>query len=200
MSNAIAQSATKLAVSPNGEANYDFRESVTRAAFRSAKGITRERQMLNRQKLISAVCVDYRLHFSAIHGRADRLPTEIHTKICNEVDSFLTAQMNHVNTANIISHRRSFFFAEKDMQITERETLVGENQLDLQQQLTGIILFIGAAQKKLKDLEAKPTPNYDLEKEVKARIMKLEATKSFINSAISNANKQAIEDTKPSVA
>ena len=191
MSNAIAQSATILSVSTNGEKDFDIPASVRRQAERTAKGVTRERQMLNRNKLISSACADYRMHFPAIYGKTERLPSEIFTKIEEAVDSFIQTQLCRVNSTNVLNLRRSFFHNWKDKEITERVQLTGENKLSLKDQLFGTTVFLASAEKRLKELQAKPTPDYDREKAVKENIMKLELTRQFIKGEIEHQEKLA---------
>lgn len=191
MSNAISQSATELAVSTLGEDKFDIPASVRRQAERTAKGVTRERQMLNRNKLISASCADYRMHFPAIYGKTERLPSEVFTKIEEAVDSFIQAQLCRVNATNVLNLRRSFFHNWKDKEITERVQVIGENKLSLKDQLFGTTVFLAQAEKRLKELQAKPTPDYDREKSVKENIMKLELTRQFIKGEIEHQEKLA---------
>jgi len=191
MSQAIAQSATVLTVSGQSEENFDFNLSVTNAASRQAKGVTRERHMINRNKLVTAVCASYRAQFAAIYGKTDRLPSAIFEKIELAVDTFINATLKQVNSHNAISYRRAFYHAWKEMEITERVTCTGENKLTLQEQHLGVNLFIGQAERKLRDLEKKPTPDYEREKEVKAQIMKLQVTKQFIEGEIAHQSKLA---------
>jgi hypothetical protein len=193
MSNAIAQSATAIAVSPTGEASFDIAQSVKRCAERTAKGTTRERQFLQRNKLMSGACADYRSHFPAIYGKTERLPSEVFQRIETEVDKFITSQLNRVNTLNVIGLRRGFHHNQKEMEITERIINTGENKLTLKEQLLGATIFITSAEKRLKDLEAKPSPDYDREKEVKAQILRLTMTKDFIMGEIAHQEKAKTE-------
>jgi hypothetical protein len=180
MSNAIAQSTASQTVSGTGEDNFDFALHVRDAASRQAKGVTRERQMLNRQKLISAVCAIYRAKFAAIYGKTDRLPSEVFTKIDTAVDEHINKTLTAVNPANVITFRRAFFHNANDMMITERVQATGENQLTLKEQLCGVTIFIEQTEKRLKELEAKKTPDFDREKAVKAQLMRLNVTRDFI--------------------
>lgn len=193
MSNAISQSATQLAVSPAGESDFDISASVRRQAERTAKGTTRERQLLNRNKLVSASCADYRMHFPAIYGKTERLPSEIYSKIETAVDEFLAEQFKRVNATNALTLRRAFYHNSRQMEVTERIQLTGENKLTLKEQLFGVNLFIGSAEKRLADLEKKPTPDYDREKAVKQQIMQLSLTKQFILGEIQHQEKLAQE-------
>lgn len=194
MSNAIAQSATQLSVAPaGGEDQFDIAASVRRQADRTAKGVTRERQMLNYNKLISATAADYRSHFPSIYGKTERLPSEVFTRIEKAVTDFITSQLNRVNPANVIGLRRGFYHNSRDMEVTERVQSTGENKLTLKEQLLGIDLFIGQAEKRLKMLEAKPTPDYDREKAVKQQIMQYTLTKNFILGEIAHQEKLKTE-------
>lgn len=194
--NAIAPSTSLVSATSNGEENFDFSLSASNAASRQAKGTTRERHMLNRQKLISSVCADFRSHFAAIYGKTDRLPSEVFDKVERAVDELLAKLLGQVNATNAISFRRAFHHNGNQMKVTERVVTTGENEITLKEQLLGITLFIGAAEKRLKDLEAKKTPDYEREKEVKQQIMKLTVTKSFIEGELKHQEKLAAETPK----
>ena len=198
MSNALAQNATDLAVSGQSEENFDFTACANRNATRTAKGTTRERQFLQYNKLISACCADYRSHFPMIYDKNmnARLPSAIFEKIDKAVTDCIQTQLNRVNVTNAISLRRGFHHAEKAMEVTDRVTCVGENKLPLNEQLLGINIFITTANRRLDDLMKKPTPDYDAEKEMRARIMRLELTKQFILGEIEHQKKAS--ETAPS--
>lgn len=188
-SNVLAQSATQLTKSNASNPDWDdslFYKSAKAAAERQSKGVTRERNMLKRQQLVSMVCADYRSHFAAMFGRTDRLPSDVFTKVETAVDKVISERLAEVNSQNVITYRRAFHHNSKDMLITERISLVGENQLTLQEQHLGVVIFITQAEKRLTDLQAKKTPDYDREKEVKATLMKLNVTKAFIEREIEN--------------
>lgn len=189
MNTAIAQSATQLAVSANGETSFDFALAASKAAKRSSKGVTRERQMLDRNKLISSVCAEYRAAFVAIYGKSDRLPSDIFEKIKEHVDAYINKQLSTVHAGNVISHRRAFYHDHKNMAVTERVINTGENTLTLKEQLFGVNMFITQAEKRLQDLMAKKTPDYDREKATKEQILRLQCTKSFIEGEIAHQAK-----------
>ena len=186
MSNAIGQSATAIAITPCGEEDYDFVAAVARAMSRKVKdnGVTRERQMLVRQQLIDTVKSEFRQHFAGVYGKSENLPSAVYGKIVEAVDSKVQEQLNRVNVTNVVSLRRGFHWSEKTMSVTDRITVVGENILDLKEQHLGINCFISAAERRLKDLEAKKTPDLELEKQVKDRIRRLMVTRSFIEAEI----------------
>ena len=181
----LAQSATQLSIS-NAASDWnepEFYTSAKRNSERQAKGATRERNLLRRNGnggLISMVCADYRSHFAALYGKTDRLPSEVFEKIEKTVDKYIAEKLAEVNAGNVLTYRRAFHHNTRDMEVTERVNLVGENKLTLKEQHLGITIMLTAANKRLTDLQAKPTPDYDREKEVKAQIMRLELTRSFI--------------------
>lgn len=188
------QNATLNAPSNNvTETQYPFDERLKTIASRQAKGVTRERQALNRNKLVTACCADYRAHFAAIYGKTDRLPSAIYEQIETAVDTYIANQLAQVNKHNVIAYRRAFHHNFNGQEITERVVVTGENKLTLQEQHLGVTLFIGAAERKLKDLEAKKTPDYEREKQVKEQLIKLNVTKAFIEGEIAHQTKLANE-------
>lgn len=201
MSNVIAQSATQLSVSNHGKdwTEVEFQACVQRAAERTAKGTTRERLMLNRSKLIHSVCEDYRSHFPERFGKRDvngvilhplsRLPTDEFNKVEKAVDEYLNTQLHRINALNCISFRRAFHHNASQQSISERVVATGENILSLQEQKLGVTLFITTCERKLRDLQSKPTPDYDAEKECKQQLMRLNATKAFIEGEIEAQSK-----------
>ena len=193
MSNAIAPSATQLAVSNNGESNYDFALTVQKLAERNAKGLTRESHNINHNKLISAVCADYRNHFASLYGKTERLPSAIYDKIVQTVDEFIIKTLNSVNITNSVSVRRSFSHKANDFKFVERVTAIGENELSLKEQHFGCVLAMGQTEERLKKLYAKPTPNLDLEKSTKAQLMKLQLTLDFIKAEMKHQEELVIK-------
>ena len=193
MSHALAQTTNNLTVTPTGEENFDFFALAKRAMERAAgkSGVTRERQILKRQAVIDSMKADYRAHFAGIYGKDGKLPSAIYEKIVKVADEAIQKQIGRVNVANAISFRRGFHWAEKDMGFTERVTVTGENQISLEEQHLAATIFITQAEKRLKDLEAKKTPDYDAEKDCKARIMRLNVTKTFIEGEIKHQNELA---------
>ena len=194
MSNAIAQSATSLTVSTTGgEDNFPFAERIETLAQKQAKGMTREKVLINKQKLTSQVCADYRAHFANLYGKTERLPSEIFEKIEKAVDTFIERNLKLVNPFNAQSVRRAFAVKFNDLMIVERVTAIGENTLSLKEQKFGIEIALGQANKRLDDLQAKKTPDYDREKELRAQIMKLTLVKDFILGELKHQEKLAAE-------
>jgi len=195
MSNAIAQSTNAVAISPVGEDNYNFADAVNRAAQRKVgkSGITTERKMLKRNDLISACCADYRAHFASIYGKSDRLPSDIHGKMVEAVDSYLAVSLQAVNGLNVISQRRGFYHDHRNFQVTERVVNTGENSLGLSEQLFGINCILGEAERRLKAFLAEGTPDHDKQMQYQAAVMKATLTKQFITREIANQEKVKAE-------
>ena len=191
MSHAIAQTTNALTVSPVTEQDYPFEDRVLTLASRQSKGITRERINLNKQSLVDSLRNDYRCHYASIYGKGERIPSNIEDKLRETVGEFLKNQLARVNEHNVIGVRRAFHWKEKDSSVVDRITVTGENQLSLEEQRFGIITFIEAAQKRLKTLEDKKTPDYESEKELKNRIVRLNNTKLFIENEIQHQQEHA---------
>jgi len=189
-----SQSATLLAKSTVPKENWDFAGAVERTAKRKSAGATRERHMLNFQKLVSSVCAEYRMHHAGEYGRTERLPTEIHGKIQTLCQEYIQKQLAQVHVGNVLSVQRRFFHKWKDSEIVERVTATGENVIALKEQLLGVKIFIGQTEKRLKDCEAKPTPDYDREASIKESLAKLNRTKLYVESEIAHQEKLAIKE------
>lgn len=186
MSTTLAPTVSSVVIMPNGEDTWDFEASALRASSRQAKGLTRERVSLNRQKLIASCCAEYRAHFAAIYGKTERLPSVIFERIEKAVDDLIAKTLKAIHSGNSISLRRAFAHKANDMKFVERVTAVGENEITLQEQKCGCTFALEQAKKRLIDLERKPTPDYEREKQMKQSIMKLELTMSFIEGEIAH--------------
>jgi hypothetical protein len=183
-SQVLAPSATMLTVSNQTEENYPLSEVTQRIAKLKAKGATRENWSINKKKLVSAVCADYRNHFAMIYSKSDRLPTQIHDKIVEAVEKFIADTLKVVNVTNAISVRKAFAWNERDLEIYESVNIRGKNILSLKEQHLGVNILLTTANNRLKDLEKKPSPDYELEQSIKHRILKLEITKTSIETDI----------------
>jgi hypothetical protein len=184
-----AQTASQLTVSNQPEENWDFDASANRAAERKAKGLTRERFELKRQVLIASCCADYRTHYAAIYGKSERLPSAVFENIESAVDALIARKLSVVHVGNAISVRRTFAHKPNDMKFVLRSTVVGEDDISLEEQHLACNIAITQAEKRLTDLHAKKTPDYDREKEVKAQIMRLTVTRTFIEGEIAHQAK-----------
>jgi len=191
-STVLAQSGTQLTPSgpTGGEQAFDFRGAVIKIAAAKAKGATIARYNLNKNKLVSGVCAEYKAMFASVYSRESRLPGEIMDRITSECDKFIGEQLNAITAENSTGLRRAFAHKERDMSVVERVTSTGENTLDLKRQHFGINLLIGQAEERLKNLQkfnsspGRNNPNFDLEKDLQMKLVKLGATKAFIEASM----------------
>lgn len=188
MGNAIAQSATQLAVSPTVEENFDFRASAKRAATKNHKGMTRERMLLNRGKLVSTVRNEFLAHYTSythknVPGKVT-LPDDIYSRIENAVDAFLNETMGRITVESITSFRRAFKLKVDDMDAVEETTIKGETIISLKEKHLAYTLAIGEAEKRLRKLAEKKTPDYDAETKLNNRVQALQNAQAWIQSEI----------------
>ena len=195
MSNATAQSATNLAPSAQGEDNFDFKSSVERASSRQAKGMTRSRNEVNRNKLLNAVRADYRSQFPAIYSKTDRIPSATNDKLEAAVDEHIKGMLAMVNALNCTTVRRSFSHKASQMKFVEKVTAVGENELSLIEQRLGCTLAMGQLDRREQDAEKGNRLTEEMRKEFAQQKMKLQLTKQFIEGEIQHQSK-LVEETK----
>lgn len=185
--NALAQSTSAMTVSANGEENFPFDSCVTKIATRKIGGLTRERMMLNRGKIISGVLSEYRATFASIYGKTDKVPSDVYDRIVKHVDEYLEKQLRGaVNVGNLQGIRRAFAHKANDLSFVEKVTITGENILALQEQHTGCVLAIGGVERRLRELAVKPTPDYDRERALNIQLVKLNNTLAFIKREMEN--------------
>lgn len=181
MSNTVlSQSATQLTPSLHSEQAFDFSAAAKRASTRSAKGLTRESRTLNRQKLVAMICADFRAHFASVYGKTERLPSDVFEKVELAVDTEIEACLKLVHGCNAATMRRAFAHKANDLKFVERVTITGENEIALKEQHFACTLAIGQCEKRLRELEAKKTPDLEREKSVKEQLMRLKLTMAFI--------------------
>lgn len=182
MSQALSQSATELSFHGQTEENWNYTAMAKRASdhLLSKVTMTRERASLNRQALIDTCKNDYRMHFAGIYGKDAQLPSAVFAKITEAVESTIAKRLNEVNALNAVSYRRSFAFKPAKLDFVDRITIVGENVLALAEKKLACTIAITANERKLTELQKKPTPDLDREKQVKEYGVKLELAKAFI--------------------
>lgn len=194
MGNALAQNATDL-VTSNGASDWDdtlFDLAVKNAAERSAKGMTRERQMLNRSKLITSVCQQYRAAYSSVYAKGANLPSDVFASVTKAVDKFIMKSMARINYENILSFRAFNYVDFGKMRVTSRSQLTGEDMLTLERQIGAVDVAISLAEAALTKLMTKnalpgtSNPNYEKEKELRIRIQKLYDIKAYIAREMKN--------------
>lgn len=195
MTQVLAPSVTLLTTSNNGEENFPFDEVTERIAKGKLKaaGMTRERFNLNPEKLVKSVIAEYRNSFAAIYPDKSRLPVTVIEKIQDAVGRWITGKLARtITAANSISSRAGFVYRkprlgedrESPMWI-EQVTNTGENRISLEEQRFACTLEIGRIEKRLKDLRAKPNPDFELEKKYQERLVRMEREQTYLKGEIS---------------
>lgn len=185
----VTSPLARQAASMQGEENYDMHAAVRKIAARKAKGTTRGGAMLNENKLITGVMNDYRIHFAATYGRSDNLPNEVYNRIRAAVALFQVEQMRLINVGNVQSVRRSFRHNFNDLNFVEQVTMTGVNSLTLAEQKFGATTAIGQVERRLRDLQALKSPDYDRERTLNVQLQKLNMTRQFIADQIAKQEK-----------
>jgi len=161
---------------------------VEKNARRQTKGLAREAFTLNASKLFASCCAEVKSMLGA--EKTNRLPQEVADSLNNAIEAFCQSRIHEVNPQNVLSLRKYFHADNRNLRITERVQVVGENSLPLKEQLFGVNLAINAKNKRLDDLMKKATPDYDLEKSIKEHIAKLELTKMHIEASLAALQKE----------
>jgi hypothetical protein len=160
----------------------DYLAIVAKNATRKATGLTKERFTLNQSKLFSACCAEVKSLLG--HEKLNRLPEDIADKISSAIVTYGEAQIASITPQNIISARKFLHVSTRDLQVTERVQIVGENTIALKEQLFGANLAIGQAERRLTDLQKKPNIDYDAEAKCKEKIAKLQLVKVHLEACI----------------
>lgn len=149
--NVLSQSATTLTTSGNVD-NFPWEKEIVRIASKDAKGITRERLMLNKRKLKERLAESFRAQNSGTFAKGIDIPRLYWAKAEVAVDAFVESKLKLVHTENVISARRHLHLKGNELvnPLVERVTLVGENMLTLEEQHAGLKTMLLAIQKKIK--------------------------------------------------
>src|SRR6185369_11505432 len=120
MSNAISQSTNKLSTSTVQESDFPFQSVLDLIAQRKVgNDRTLGNKGLKRGSLLSALCNQYRAHYTQLYpskddkGQTLPLPSAVYDKLCAEVDIYLDSILKSVHSGNVISHRRAFYWHRK---------------------------------------------------------------------------------------
>lgn len=175
-SNILSNNATSLAVSGQGEENYDFQ---TRLDFVTAKklpksGTVTESRKLKRSDIVSMMVQDYRSHFTAIYGKKQNIPAEKHKLICEVVDKYLEAKLGQIGLHNLTTFDRKSKFNVRTGEVVELLTAKGENLLLLKDQHARWTIYQGDVKRRMEDSEKKGTLTDDREKAMKGKLMDIE--------------------------
>jgi hypothetical protein len=192
MSNAIAQSATERTFVAQSPENFDFAASVLRAANRQEKNNMKEKLTLNRSKLISSVCADFRDHNSSLFAKRNeagevvtpslRLPPEHYSKVEKAVDDFITVQFNRVNHMNVISFVRRHIHVPAKQMFVERVINTGENSIGWKEQLCACHIQQGVVHRRMEDADKGNRLTNELQQQLQKQLNSLAVTEENIRS------------------
>lgn len=193
MNQVLSQSATNIAVSSTPEEQFDFALAAERACKRNAKGMTRERSEINRNKVLNAVRADYRSHYPAIYSKTDRIPSDINDKLEAAVDAYIEGCLKQVNLANCTGIRKSFSHKASQMKFVEKVTVTGENEISLKEQSFACTTALEQLNRREADAEKRNNCTDEMRKAFREQRMRLEVTKTFITREIEHQNKVVAE-------
>lgn len=121
---------------------------------KSAAGNLRKRHNLNRSKVFSACCAEYKSRCGVEHS--SRLPQEIASLIEAGIDSFQNGLVKGLFRAdNTISCNSRAVHKAKDSDYVMRHTLIAEDQMALTDKVMVCQWDIGQAERRLKTLRDK---------------------------------------------
>lgn len=195
------QNATLNAPSPVNVNDFDFAASVKRCAERKlgSNGLTTKSHTLNRAKLVSSVCSDFRNHYPALFEKRDekgniipeslRLPEEYFTKVVAAVDSFIDSAFEEfkTNADSLVKVSTRFVHKSKQKDVILRHTIQRDEVISLQQKKMGIILFIGETERQIAKINDQKTVMSEVTME---RLKKLEARLVKENDTLNAVNQQ----------
>ena len=181
MSNTIESTSVSTSVE-----NYDYQLRLAILAKRKlpSNGITTSSVTANRQKLISALAADYRAFFPGMFGLRDqqgnvipatqRLPEEIYTRVCEEVDKFIdnVFMSFRSNPDEVTKVSTRFVHKAKQHDVILRHTITRDEVIDLKHRAFGITLFIGDTKRRLEKYDEQKSAWSELTAEKVAKLEK----------------------------
>jgi hypothetical protein len=169
----------------HGETNFDFALHARRAIEgKCGSSTTIENFKVDRTKLISAVCRSYRDMFPSIYGKKQVLPTEIHGKIVEAVDSVIVEKLGAVHLGNVKSVRKSFAFKSGNLQYVHKVVATGEDVIPLKEQVLASTLFQGNIRRKLEDLDKSGMLTTELQDKLEKQLAMHSAAQLYLKSTI----------------
>ncbi len=196
LTGALAPSATMLVKSAVKEDDFNIAALVAEVALGKLKagGMIKERCNLNATKLVNSVVARYRNEFTAIYLPGQQIRQKSYEKIQDEVGAWITGKLaGFIHDGNSVSARKSYVFRKPrledqlDSPDTEmprwllKLTAEGEERIDIKEQRFACNLEIGRIKKRLKDLEAKPNPDHDLERRYREKLVTQETTLNILD-------------------
>jgi len=163
MSQIIVPEVSKLTISPaNGPEGYDFHARVPTLAQRKLGSVKTTASLeLNRNKLVSALCADFRSHFTSIFEKRDeagriipasmRLPDEYYQKAVEAVDAFIKKQFDSFlsNADQLGTYNVRFVHKVAQKDILLRHTIRRDEIIAIKERIVGINAFISDTERLL---------------------------------------------------
>lgn len=177
------QNATLNAPSVVDVSSFDFKACVARIAKRKCEGVNIASINLNKSKLVSSVCSEFRSQYPALFDKRDekgniipsslRLPEEYFNKVVEAVDCFHAEQFDQFNkfSDQVTTYKSRFVHKANTKEVFIRHTLVRDEIVSLETKLTGINAFISATERAIKSINDQKTV---LSEKTQERLTKLE--------------------------
>lgn len=175
---------------PSGTQEIDYAAIVaTHARRKIAHGsVVTQSFKLNQANLFSSVCSEVKSR----RGLDEKtLPVEIANRISDEIQTFIMAQINSVTPDNITGISKAFKYKAKENTVVEAVMVKGENIISIKERLFALTLLKGKAEKRLKELQAKPTPDLDAELRQKQNLMQYQLTTDHLQAELERQAKVA---------
>lgn len=150
------QTINEIAISSPEMSSWDFAARVPVIAQRKvgSNGLTISSYEMNRNKLVTALCAEFRDHFTAVLVKRDdkgnvipssmRVPSEYYDKAVTAVDAFIKSKMDEFlsHTDQLQPAKQRYVHQASKHNVFVRHTLVRNEVVSLQRQKMGIIHFI----------------------------------------------------------
>lgn len=199
------QNATLNAPSVCNVEDFDYSASVKRIANRKTSGAGIATINLNKSKLVSAVCSEFRAHYPQLFDKRDekgniipatlRLPEEYFNKVVCAVDTFHAEQFDVFNkfADQVTSYKSRFVHKANVKEVFIRHTLVRDEIVSLETKLTGINAFISTTERDIQKINEQKSvlseKTMERLKKLEKRLEKENATREEIKAQLASVKK-----------
>jgi len=186
MSQALAQSTSKLAESPVQLEEFPFGEVLVKlASQQSAKQAVKSKLKLNRQSLCDTLKNEYVSRYPQIYPDK-HVELSVWKQIVEQVNLFLAKQFGKIHAGNVTSSTATYVYDKKSETnpVKLRHTLIGEDELTLQQQHCNIVFIIADAEKALLKVQVTNPPDLSKITKAEAKLQDLQLAKVNLEKEI----------------
>lgn len=148
MSQALAQSATQLAVSTPKE--IDYMALVVKHATRNCTGMTQARFSLNAEKLKKRTSRELKARLCI--AISENLPADINKKLDTAIDVFISDALSKLKTGTLLSSVSKFVYDKDEERFVKHNIVTSEEILALKEERLAVTLKLTACNKRLKML------------------------------------------------